>query len=91
MSREDLKKTYIEDTRILQGLCTIRKPIGMGGFGHLYLVSHKRYGEVCAKIIKASDYDPREFDNLEKFVGSSCENIVRIFGFEMIFSYFKLM
>jgi hypothetical protein len=81
---------FFEDQKILQDLCIIKKLIGVGGYGRLYLVTHRRFGDVCAKIIKGSDYDPREFDNLEKFVGSSCENIVRIFGFVWIlFIYLK--
>jgi hypothetical protein len=80
----DFERFFADDVKILEGVCKIKMLIGMGGFGHLYLVSHPDYGDVCAKIIKSSDYDPREFDNLEKFVGSSCENIVKIFGFVML-------
>jgi hypothetical protein len=70
-----------DDQKILENICKIKKLINIGGFGRIYLVNHRKYGEVVAKIIKAKDYDPREFDNLEKFVGSPCENIVKIFGF----------
>jgi serine/threonine protein kinase len=72
---------YYKDQKMLQKICEIKKIIAIGGFGRVYLVKHHKYGEVVAKVIKASDYDPREFDNLEKFVGSPCENIVRILGF----------
>jgi hypothetical protein len=85
---EQLKKKISDDVEILQYICTFIKPVGEGGFGHLYLVSHKKYGSVCAKIIKAADYDSREFDNLEKFVRLSCEYIVRIYGFVVEFLFF---
>jgi serine/threonine protein kinase len=70
----------IEDEKILSSLnCQKIKLVGMGAFGRVYLVKHHKYNVVCAKIINADDYDPREYDNLEKLIG--CQNIVRIFGY----------